>query len=381
MAYISITDGRIARYDSSEAPKELALDGFYTDSFSSCCIVMIYLKENELTRLSMIHADHSISNEDIQQELDWVKTIGNGDLLPFRIVRRHENGYSNSTKNRILENISDQAQDIHCHEEKLALSINIDSGDINFYDHRDIPKLYVHPKEHEFYAFYKLNNAFNPYEDGPSLEFTKIIFNSNQWNELSTHDQECLKDVQIYLNKFNTALNKLSGQSYIKNLEKELEEALNDDDPDEWLIENIRNELNAALNEKPLSLKKIFGMGKDLIKRSSHSYTITFSEDREMVAEQAFILLENGVDRLFKIILNAFCRKFELEEKNNLGYEEARTWILEQKEEHKEYFFGKFGFYMSICHHAYAEKPPLEQNIQENDISEEQKKSLFSCSC
>ncbi len=185
MPYLSITDGRIARYDSSLSPK--IIEGFYTDNFSSCNIVILYQRQEDNIRISMIHADISIIQSDIENEINWV-----GMECKRIVVRREYDPHSQTTKERVLGSLANNFEEKFCPENNHGISINI-NGEIKFYSYIELPELITHLEEWSLNSFYKLNLQFNKcYTPEISLKNTKLLFNCNNWQDLSEHDVSLL---------------------------------------------------------------------------------------------------------------------------------------------------------------------------------------------
>lgn len=201
MPFLSITDGRIARYDIKNST--IQLDGLYTDNFSSCNIIVLFKATNNVARLSMIHADQTTTTEDVKTEIAWV----GHDCQKF-VVRRFNNEYSKNRKIEVLGDMINDFAEIACPKEKSGVSVNC-AGKIELCDYINFPELIVHPEERKFTSFYKLNLEFNVcHKPSIALNNTKLIFHNDDWQALSTHDKELVPLANTFLKEFRTTSSK-----------------------------------------------------------------------------------------------------------------------------------------------------------------------------
>lgn len=184
MKFISITDGRIARFDGKISPN---IGGIYTDNFSSCNIIILYSNSEDI-KLSMIHADKSINPADIEKEIKWA----GADCKKY-VYRRLNDGSSLERKKASLGDFIEQFNEKDVPEKCYGISINV-QGEITLHDDiREFPCLITHPSEMLFSAKYKLNLLLLGCEtDVKSLSYQKLIFDGRTWLEPTDHDVEFL---------------------------------------------------------------------------------------------------------------------------------------------------------------------------------------------
>jgi hypothetical protein len=148
--YISITDGRTARYDSDSVMYE-GINGLYTDHFSSCNIFILYKQEEGRVKISMTHADFSIKRSDIEEEIKWM-----GENFNYSIVRRKDNEFSKKRRDSVLEDqeksdgldadLDVGIEEIDFSEDQLGVSIGTD-GSISFYGLANLPDIITHHED------------------------------------------------------------------------------------------------------------------------------------------------------------------------------------------------------------------------------------------
>lgn len=216
MPYLSITDGRTARYDSSNNMEIKQIDGVYTDSFSSCNIVIFYWCANNNIKISMTHVDSSITSTHIKEELNW---IGNVNNVTGYVIRRFDNVYSEEIKKRVLDNSPIAFKEHHCPEGESGVSINL-QGKITFYSLTEAESLNLiaHPNVLLFSNVYKLNLLFNKYiKPTITLEHTRLIFDGIRWSSpLSKHDENLIESAKDLIEYFRA--NPLSQQDMRENV-------------------------------------------------------------------------------------------------------------------------------------------------------------------
>ena len=179
MKYCYIPEGKIGRLELDITSHDV---GLYTDNFTSCNI--IFLIGNN--RISMMHADKSISNQHLDNELNWI-----GINPEVYVLNRQEGAGNDGNKIKYKEHQlvsfltkKELIPKMHVVSEEIeGLSISFRGGGefiISTYNKENIPNLLHHNDEQKIICFHRFNLIFTT-EITPGICLPPIIYDGNTW--------------------------------------------------------------------------------------------------------------------------------------------------------------------------------------------------------
>lgn len=86
--FLNVPERRTCRYDSQNLSVAAEINGLYTDNFGMCNIIVLYQKNGDKAiKISMTHADLVVKPEEIQREIDWIRSPDS--IFTFYIIRKN----------------------------------------------------------------------------------------------------------------------------------------------------------------------------------------------------------------------------------------------------------------------------------------------------